>query len=265
MATDASGVAPLGERLQALHPPLMVLEATGGLARLVTSALATGGLPVVVVHPRQARDLARATGPWATTEALEARALAPVADGRRPTPRPLPDAQTPERRGLRGRRQPLLGMRTAAQHRVAGTTECLQADSAAHSAGLNARLALRDDARETLRRARPRWRANDALLPSAPGMGPVCARTWLWALPALGTRTRQQSAALGGVAPLTRARGPRRGRRRGWGGRAPVRTGLSMGTRVATRSNPRSKAWYARFLAAGQVKQVALTACRRQW
>jgi transposase len=34
-----------------------------------------------------------------------------------------------------------------------------------------------------------------------------------------------------------------------------------MGTLVATRSNPQSKAFYARLLAAGQVKKVALTAC----
>jgi transposase len=40
-----------------------VLEATGGLERMVTSALATAGLPVVVVKARQVRDFARATGP----------------------------------------------------------------------------------------------------------------------------------------------------------------------------------------------------------
>ena len=34
-----------------------------------------------------------------------------------------------------------------------------------------------------------------------------------------------------------------------------------MGTRVATRSNPRSKAFDERLLAAGKVKKVALTAC----
>ena len=73
---DASGVATLVARVQTLHPTLMVLEATGGLERAVTSALATAGLPVVVVHPRQVRDCARATGQLATTEALEARALA---------------------------------------------------------------------------------------------------------------------------------------------------------------------------------------------
>src|SRR5438093_5050739 len=119
---DASGIAPLVDRLQALQPTLIVLEATGGLERAATVALAAAGLPVVVVHPRQARDFARATGPLATTEALEARALAHVADVIRPTPRPLPDAQTQERRGLRGRRQPLMVRRTAEQNRLAGTS-----------------------------------------------------------------------------------------------------------------------------------------------
>jgi transposase len=69
VAHDASEVATLVERLQTLHPTLIVREATGGLERVVTSALAAAGLPVVVVHPRQARDCARATGQLAQTEA----------------------------------------------------------------------------------------------------------------------------------------------------------------------------------------------------
>src|SRR5436305_3741777 len=72
---DASGIAPLVDRLQAL-PPLRVLEATGGLERAATAALAAAGLPVVVINPRHARDFARATGQWAKTDALDARALA---------------------------------------------------------------------------------------------------------------------------------------------------------------------------------------------
>jgi transposase len=59
---DTNGVTTLVERMQTLQPTLIVLEATGGLERMVTSALATAGLPVVVVNPRQARDFARATG-----------------------------------------------------------------------------------------------------------------------------------------------------------------------------------------------------------
>ena len=67
---DASGIVPLVARLQALHPTLIVLEATGGLERAATAALAAAGLPVVVVNPRQARDFARATGQLAKTDAL---------------------------------------------------------------------------------------------------------------------------------------------------------------------------------------------------
>ena len=122
---------------------------------MVTSALAMAGLPVVVVHPRQVRDCARATGQLAKTEALDARALAHCADVIRPTPRPRPDAQTQELRALLRRRQPLIVMRTAEQHRLAGTSGRLQTDIAAPITWLNERLATLDDDSETLLRASP--------------------------------------------------------------------------------------------------------------
>jgi transposase len=262
---DPSGVTTLVEQLQARHPTLIVLEATGGLERLVASALATAGLPVVVVNPRQARDFARATGQLAKTDALDARALAHFADVIRPTPRPLPDAQTQELRALLGRRQQLIVMRTAEQNRLAGTSERLAKDIAAHITWLNARIATLDDDLETVLRSSPLWRENDDLLQSAPGIGPVCARTLLLELPELGTLNRQQIAALVGVAPLNCDSGTLRGRRSIWGGRAHVRTVLSMGTLVATRFNPRIKTFYARLLAAGKVKKVALTACMHKF
>jgi transposase len=261
VSNDADGVVTLVEQLQPLHPTLMVLEATGGLERVATAALATAGLPVVVVNPRQARDCARATGQLAQTDALDARALAHFADVIRPTPRPLPDAQTQELRALLGRRQPLIGMRTAAQNRLAGTSGRLIQDIEAHIAGLNARIATLDDDLETMLRASPLWRENDDLLQSVPGIGPVCARTLLLELPELGTLTRQHIAALVGVAPLHCDSGTLRGRRTMWGGRAHVRTVLYRGTLVATRFNPQIKAFYQRLLAAGKIKKVALTAC----
>jgi transposase len=258
---DASGVTMLVDQLQTRHPTLMVWEATGGLERMVTSALAMAGLPVVVVHPRQVRDCARATGQLAKTEALDARALAHCADVIRPTPRPRPDAQTQELRALLRRRQPLIVMRTAEQHRLAGTSGRLQTDIAAPITWLNERLATLDDDSETLLRASPLWRENDDRLQRVPGSGPVCARTLVRELPELGRLTRQQIAALVGVAPLNGDRGTLRGRRTIWGGRAHVRTVFYMGTLVATRDNPQIKAFYARLLAAGNVKKVALTAC----
>ena len=227
----------------------------------MTSALAAAGLPVVVVHPRQARDVARATGQLAQTDAWDARALAHGAAVIRPTPRPLPDAQPQALRALLGRRQPLSVMRTAEQHRLAGTSERLTKDMMAHIPWLNTAIATLDHALETTLRASPLGRDNAELLQSAKGIGPVCARTWLLALPALGPLTRQHIAALVGVAPLHGDRGTLRGRRTIWGGRAHVRTVLDMGPLVAMRDNPQIKAFDERLLAAGKVKKVALTAC----
>jgi transposase len=262
---DASGVRPLVDLVQTRKPTLIVLEATGGLERAVTSALATAGLPVVVVNPRQVRDVARATGQLAQTDALDARTLAHFADVIRPAPRPLPDAQTQELRALLGRRQPLIGMRTAEQNRLAGTSARLTKDIAAHITWLNTRIATLDDDLETLLRASPLWRENDELLQSAKGIGPVSAHTLLLELPEWGTLTRQQIAAWVGVAPLNCDSGTLRGKRTIWGGRAHVRTVWYMSTLVATRFHPQIKAFYERLLAAGKVKKVALTACMRKF
>ena len=49
-----------------------------------------------------------------------------------------------------------------------------------------------------------------------------------------------------------------------WGGRAPVRTGLYMATLVATRHNPKIKAFYQCLVAAGKPKKLALTAAMRK-
>ncbi|MBA2302968.1 MAG: IS110 family transposase, partial [Acidobacteria bacterium] len=74
----------------------------------------------------------------------------------------------------------------------------------------------------------------------------------------------KQIAALIGVAPLARDSGTRRGKRTVWGGRAPVRAVLYMGTLVATRRNPVIRAFYGRLVTAGKPKNVALIACMRK-
>ena len=62
VANDERGVRTLVERLRALAPTLIVLEATRGHELLGVTALAAAALPVVVVNPRQVRDFAKATG-----------------------------------------------------------------------------------------------------------------------------------------------------------------------------------------------------------
>jgi transposase len=264
VTNDDTGITALVRRLQELVPQLIVLEATGGYQRAVVAALATAGLPLAVVNPRQARDFAKATGQLAKTDALDARALAHFAEAIRPAPRPLPDTQTEELRALLARRRQLVGMRTAEQNRLGSAPRRLQADIQVHITWLNERLAALDDDLDTTLRPSPVWREREDLLRSVPGIGPVCTRTLLLDLPELGTLSRQRLATLVGVAPLNRDSGTLRGSRTIWGGRAHVRTALYMSTLVAVRYNPVLKTFYERLRAAGKAAKVALTACMRK-
>jgi len=83
-ANDEAGIAELVGRLQALQPRLIVLEATGGLERLVVAALALAGLSVAVVNPRQVRDLAKASGRLAKTDARDGGGAGPLRRGAPP-------------------------------------------------------------------------------------------------------------------------------------------------------------------------------------
>jgi transposase len=55
-----------------------------------------------------------------------------------------------------------------------------------------------------------------------------------------------------------------RGKRTIWGARHQVRTALYMAALVATRFNPAIRAFYARHVAAGKPKKLALTAAMRK-
>lgn len=258
---EAHGISTLCRRLQPLAPTLIVLEATGGLELPVVGALAAAGLPVVVVNPRQVRDFAKATGQLAKTDTLDAAVLAHFAEAVRPPVRPLPDAATQALDALLTRRRQLLEMRTAEQNRLGSAPPPVRRGITQHLHWLDRQLAQMDEDLTRTIRESPVWRAQDHLLQSVPGVGPVLARTLLARVPELGTLNRKQIAALIGVAPLNRDSGTKRGRRSVWGGRASVRAVLYMGALTASRCNPVIQAFYARLRAAGKATKVALTAC----
>ncbi|MCW8183079.1 transposase, partial [Verminephrobacter eiseniae] len=99
-----------------------------------------------------------------------------------------------------------------------------------------------------------------ALLTSVKGVGPTTASTLLAQLPELGQLNRKQITSLVGLAPINRDSGTLRGQRHIFGGRADVRRVLFVAALVGTRFNPVLKAFYARLLAAGKPKKVALVA-----
>jgi transposase len=134
----------------------------------------------------------------------------------------------------------------------------------AHVEWLGMELSRTDGDLDEAIEASTTFKENEALLKSAPGVGPILARTLLAELPELGEITHKRLCALVGVAPFNRDSGQSRGKREVWGGRATVRAALYMGALVATRHNPILKAFYERLLAAGKPKKVALVACMRK-
>lgn len=86
---EDAALAALAQRLHALRPTSIILEATGGFEHAVVAALTALGLPVVVANPRQVRDVGRATGQRAKTDRIDAALLALFGERVRPEPRPL--------------------------------------------------------------------------------------------------------------------------------------------------------------------------------
>jgi len=263
-SNDEKGCARLAGRLMKLAPRLVVLEATGGLESLVAADLASSGLPVVVVNPRQVRDFARATGKLAKTDAIDAVVIARFGEAVKPEVRPLKDAETVELEALVSRRRQLVGMLVSEKNRLYGSPRNVRKDIQAHIKWLEKRIGDVEGKLKKSVKDSPIWREDDQLLRSVPGVGDVLSRTLLACVPELGTLNRHQIAALVGVAPLNRDSGLFRGRRSVWGGRAGVRSVLYMGVLSATRYNPVIRAYHLRLRAAGKPPKVALTACMRK-
>ena len=265
VARDGKGLEKLVERLVALDPWLIVVEATGGFETTVAAALAGAGLPLAVVNPRQIRDFARALGKLAKTDAIDAEVIALFAEKVRPEPRPLASQEARALGELVARRRQIVEMIGAEANRQRQVIDKRLAKKIGrHLAFLEKELADVDDGIDASVRASPAWREKEDLLTSVPGVGPITARTLIAELPELGRLDRRKLAALVGVAPFNRDSGRWRGHRMIRGGHSSVRTALYMAALVASRYNPVISDLYRRLVARGRPKKVALIACLRR-
>lgn len=261
---DQMGLERLVERLKEIGPELVVLEACGGLETAVAGSIAAGGMNVCVVNPRQVRAYARAIGKLAKTDALDARVIAEFGQRVRPKVRPLADEETQELGAILARRRQLVEMLVAEKNRLGSAPRLVRPQISEHIGYLEGVLKETDNELRTRIRASSIWRAKEELLRSVPGIGEVVSTTLLAEVPELGSLSRQQIAALVGVAPFNWDSGNMRGKRRVSGGRAVARSAVYMGTLIATRCNPVIKGFYERLVGAGKPKKVALVACMRK-
>lgn len=262
---DEAGHAAIVEILGKMPVERLVLEASGGYERELVASLMAANFALVLVNPRQVRDFARATGQLAKTDRIDAMVLAHFARVVKPPIRPVPDESIRLLQEQLTRRRQIVRMMSAERnhlHQVRGTA--VKASIEHLITVLKEQLRELDDDLDRTIRQSPAWRAKEDLLKSVPGVGDQTARQLIVNLPELGTCSRQQIAALVGVAPFNRDSGMMRGRRMVCGGRRQIRSALYMATLVATRWNPIIKNFYERLLRVGKRKKVALVACMRK-
>lgn len=262
--------SPKGRRrltacLQRLKPAKIVMEASGGYEKEILGSLDEARLPVVRVNPRPVRDLAKGLGIFAKTDAIDARVLSQYAKLVDPPLRQKPDAQTAELNTLTERRRQLIQMRVAENNRLEHQTSKAVIKSIQATVRFLEKAIDKIQAQmEELTNASEPLKHRVELLDSVPGIGLTTAMVLVSELPELGTLSRQQIAALAGLAPFNNDSGAREGKRVTRGGRAAARSALYMATLVAVQHNPTIAEDYQRLLKAGKIPKVALVACMRK-
>jgi transposase len=268
LANDATGWDALIAKFKDADVDLVVVEATGGYERGLVCALQGAGITVARVNPRQARDFAKSMGVLAKTDRVDARILRDFGDvlarhkDRDKYITPMLDEHRQELAELMTRRRQLVDMRVAENNHLehAGKRSVRSIKGVLKT--LDKQLAAIDqDVDDHLDR---HFNEQRTLLDSVKGVGPVTILTLTAALPELGRLGRRQIAKLVGVAPLADDSGPRRGKRRIWGGRGDVRAVVYMATMSAIQYNPAIKVFHSRLIAAGKPKKVAIVACMRK-
>jgi transposase len=261
-----AGIAQLVMQLHEGEVHRVVLEASGGYESTVLKRLHAASLAVVLVQPLRARHFARALGKYAKTDAIDAHVLARMAllaVDDVPLWAPVTD-QVADLKALVDRRQQLLALRDAEKKRLRFARPIVRADVSQAVADLTMRVADLERRIDTLLAASGPLAGDVAALESVRGVGRVSAATRRAVLPELGTLTRQQVAALVGVAPINRDSGRTIGRRYIRGGRDVARHALYMAALAATRWNVVIRARYGHLVAKGKKPKVALVACMRK-
>ena len=253
------------EKAQAGTKVHVILEATGGYEAALVCALHEAGQPVSVIQPSRVRHFAYAKNQRAKSDPIDTRILSQFGEAIRPAPTAAPSAAQIHLGVLVTRRAQLVETRIGELNRAAHYSDkMLCRQSRGLLALVDRQIAACDKAIAAQIAADETMKARAQRVRQVAGVGPVVAAILQAGLPELGTLTPCEAAALAGLAPYDCDSGPRKGIRRIWGGRAPVRCALYMAAMTAIRHDPILKAFYVKLRAAGKKPMVALTAVMRK-
>lgn len=244
---------------------LVGIEASGGYERAVVEHLRREGFAVALLQPLQVRGFARFQGRRAKNDTLDARLIADctAALGQaRPPADPRFTAFSERLRMIEQIEEDIARLKTRKEaYRTLTLIAALDAEIARHKTWRKAELkALLADLR-----AHDDLSVNLDLLTSIPGIGERTALALLVHMPELGSLSREQAAALAGLAPFDDDSAQRHGQRHIHGGRHRIRRSLyAAALPAAFYWNTALKALYQRLRAAGKAHKLALVACARK-
>src|SRR5262249_31996069 len=155
-------------------------------------------------------------------------------------------------------------MRTMESNRLATAGRSVRRSIEAILRALEKEIGAADGGLAKAVEARPGGKAKGEVLQSNPGSGPGTRRALLTGLAGIGPLTREQVAALVGVAPVNRDSGRWNGKRFIAGGRATVRRVLYLGAHAARQGNAVLAAFAARLEKAGKAPKVIRIAVARK-
>jgi transposase len=241
------------------------LEATGGHEAGVAAHLRAAEIAVTILQPIQVRAFARVRLRRAKNDRLDARLIAAFLAEVDPPQRvhhPKTAALLARLTFLEQTEDDMARLKIRREHVVEDDLKALVAEDLARLKARRAALLadlvtrLQDD---------PDLARRLELLVSIPGIGRRTAVALIVRLPELGDVSREEIAALAGLAPYDRDSGASSGARHIAGGRARVRKSLFAATMPAAyRWNEALVTFRDRLLARNKPPKVALIACARK-
>jgi transposase len=259
------GWRSLAAKLSAAGVARVGIEASGGYEGGVVRHLRVRGFIVLVLQPIQVRAYARLRLRRAKNDALDAVLIAACAAAVA-QPRAEPDPRLADLAAhltfVEQIEEDTVRLKTRLEHIE---DKRLRRIALADIVRLKARRAaeLQRIAKQ-LRRHDDLARRLDLVL-SIPGIGERTALALVIRMPELGRVSREEAAALAGLAPFDNDSGQHKGQRHIAGGRGRLRRSLfAAALPAAFRWNKALIALYARLMARGKAHNAALIACARK-
>jgi transposase len=241
------------------------VEATGGYEKDIVRALRGAGFVVVVLQPLQVRAYAQFRLQLAKSDKIDAGIIADCTtsvDEIRLAPDPRFEAFAATQTLIDQLNDDIVIYKTRLEstHDEIGQTFWRRE--------IAARTVQVRSARKTLRaemRAHADLAAKLDLIISVQGIAEKTAMAILIRLPEIGTLSREEVAALAGLAPYDDDSGKRTGRRHIKGGRTRLRGSIYAAAFAAMfHWNPQLQAFYQRLRAKGKTHKMAQVACARK-